>query len=98
MTRGGSANAGSQDMDRVPAGSILVELSRCIPANVAVQVDRLMLDRTRMILSGSADNYNTIDQVKGFIEKSPFFRQVKIGSAVAGKGGNLVDFKFIIEI
>lgn len=98
LTRGGAANADAQDIDRVPAGSILVELSRCIPANVRVQVDRLMLDRTRMIVSGSADNYNTIDQIKGFIEKSPFFKQVKIGSAVAGKGGNLVDFKFIIEI
>ena len=98
LTRGGSANADAGDIDRVPAGSILVELSRCIPADVTVQVDRLMLDRTRMIVSGSADNYNTIDQVKGFIEKSPFFKQVNIGSAVAGKGGNLVDFKFIIEI
>jgi|GEM_PF-1378514 len=98
LTRGGSANADAENLDRVPAGSILVELSRCIPGAVDVQVDRLMLDKTRMILSGSADNYNTIDQVKGFIEKSPFFNQVDIGSAVAGKGGNRVDFKFIIEI
>lgn len=80
------------------AGNILLELSVCIPATVDVQVDRLTLDKERMILSGSADNYNTIDQVKGFIEKSPFFKKVNIGSAVAGKGGNRVDFKFIIEI
>ena len=98
LTRGGSANADAENLDRVPAGSILVELSRCIPGAVDVQVARLMLDKTRMILSGSADNYNTIDQVKGFIEKSPFFKKVNIGSAVAGKGGNRVDFKFIIEI
>lgn len=82
----------------MPAGDILLELSLCIPGPVDVQVDRLMLDKARMILSGSADNYNTIDQVKGFIEKSPFFKKVTIGSAVAGKGGNRVDFKFIIEI
>ena len=98
LTRGGSANAGAENLDRVQAGNILQELSLCIPATVDVQVDRLMLDKARMILSGSADNYNTIDQVKGFIEKSPFFKQVNIGSAVAGKGGNRVDFKFIIEI
>jgi len=98
LTRGGSANAGAENLDRVQAGIILQELSLCIPATVDVQVDRLMLDKARMILSGSADNYNTIDQVKGFIEKSPFFRKVNIGSAVAGKGGNRVDFKFIIEI
>ncbi|NDY70864.1 general secretion pathway protein GspL [Desulfobacter hydrogenophilus] len=98
LTRGGSANADAENLDRVPAGSILVELSRCIPGAVDVQVDRLMLDKRRMILSGSADNYNTIDQVKGFIEKSPFFKKVNIGSAVAGKGGKRVDFKFIIEI
>lgn len=97
-TRGGSTNAGPEELDRVQAGTILVELSLCIPGSVDVQVDRLMLDKTRMILSGSADNYNTIDQVKGFIEKSPFFKKVNIGSAVAGKGGNRVEFKFIIEI
>ena len=98
LTRGGSANAEAEDLDRVRAGNILLELSLCIPGTVDVQVDRLMLDKARMILSGSADNYNTIDQVKGFIEKSPFFKKVNIGSAVAGKGGKRVDFKFIIEI
>ena len=98
LTRSGSANADAEALGRVQAGNILFELSRCIPGTVDVQVDRLMLDRARMILSGSADNYNTIDQVKGFIEKSPFFKKVDIGSAVAGKGGNRVDFKFIIEI
>lgn len=98
LTRGGSANADAEDLDRVQAGNILLELSLCIPGTVDVQVDRLMLDKARMILSGSADNYNTIDQVKGFIEKSLFFKKVNIGSAVAGKGGNRVDFKFIIEI
>lgn len=98
LTQGGSANADTENIDRVQAGSILLELSVCIPKAVDVQVSRLMLDKTRMILSGSADNYNTIDQVKGFIEKSPFFKKVNIGSAVAGKGGKRVDFKFIIEI
>nr|WP_320191695.1 hypothetical protein [uncultured Desulfobacter sp.] len=98
LTKGGSANADAESLDRVQAGSILLELSICIPKNVDIQVSRLMLDETRMILSGSADNYNTIDQAKGFIEKSPFFKKVNIGSAVAGKGGKRVDFKFIIEI
>lgn len=98
LTRGGSANADAETLGHVQAGNILLELSLCIPATVDVQVDRLMLDKERLILSGSADNYNTIDQVKGFIEKSLFFKKVTIGSAVAGKGGNRVDFKFIIEI
>lgn len=98
LTRGGSANADAETLGHVQAGNILLELSLCIPATVDIQVDRLMLDKERMILSGSADNYNTIDQVKGFIEKSLFFKRVTIGSAVAGKGGNRVDFKFIIEL
>ncbi|MCG8553189.1 MAG: general secretion pathway protein GspL [Desulfobacterales bacterium] len=98
LTRDGSANADTESLKRAQSGKILLELSICIPKNVDVQMSRLMLDETRMILSGSADNYNTIDQVKGFIEKSPFFKKVNIGSAVAGKGGKRVDFKFIIEI
>ncbi|PIE62476.1 MAG: general secretion pathway protein GspL [Desulfobacter postgatei] len=98
LTRGGSANAEAEIPGHVQASNILLELSLCIPETVDVQVDRMMLDKARMILSGSADNYNTIDQVKGFIEKSLFFKKVTIGSAVAGKGGNRVDFKFIIEI
>nr|WP_320013317.1 hypothetical protein [uncultured Desulfobacter sp.] len=98
LTRGGSANATAEILSHVQASNILLELALCIPATVDVQMDRLMLDKARMILSGSADNYNTIDQLKGFIEKSLFFKKVTIGSAVAGKGDNRVDFKFIIEI
>jgi len=98
LTRSGPANAGVRSLDRVQAGNILLELSLCIPGTVDIRVDRLMLDGERMILSGSADNYNTIDQVKGLIETSLFFKRVTIGSAVAGKGGNQVDFKFIVEI
>ncbi len=97
LTRGGSGDAEAETLSHIQAGNILLELSLCIPATVDIQVDRLMLDKDRMILSGSADNYNTIDQVKGFIEKSPFFKKVNIGSAVAGKGGKRIDFKFIIE-
>ncbi len=96
--QGGGSDDLSNAQGSVQAGAVLLELSNRIPKALNIEVDRLMLDKTRMILSGSAGNFNAIDQVKGLLEKSPLFRKVEIGSAVAGKKGNRVDFKFVIEI
>ena len=97
-SQGGAGDALAGVQGSVQAGKVLLELSNRISGSVDIVVDRLMLDKERMILSGSADNFNAIDQVKGLLEASPLFKKVEIGSAVAGKKANRVDFKFVIEI
>ncbi|MFH2092696.1 MAG: PilN domain-containing protein [Pseudomonadota bacterium] len=76
----------------------LFELSKQIPGSIDVELSRLMLDSERLILSGSTQNFNMVDQLKGFIEKSVLFKKVDISSAAAGKNDGRVEFKFIVEI
>ena len=77
---------------------ILYELSRQIPASIDAELERLVFDRERLILSGSTPNFNTVDQIKGHIEKSDIFKSVEIGSAASRKYGKRVEFKFIVEM
>lgn len=99
-TRGGTGRDADPGINTrgIQAGKTILELSRRIPAKVDLEITRLMLDGDRMMLDGSSDNFNTIDQAKGLIEASPLFGKVEITSAVASKRDQRVEFKFMVEI
>ena len=77
---------------------ILNELSVLIPDAIDVELSRLILEKGRLVLAGSTQNFNAVDQVKTLIEKSPVFKSVEISSAAAQKDGKRVEFKFIVEL
>lgn len=82
----------------VRAVQVITELSRLIPQTVDVELSRLMLDSEKVIITGSTLNFNMVDQIKGFIEKSAVFEKVEISSATASQRTKRIDFKFIIEV
>lgn len=82
----------------IDAVRILFALSQQIPKSVDAELSTLMLENGRMVLTGTTENFNTVDQLKGFIEKSPLFKKVDISSAAAGKNMGRVDFKFMVEL
>ena len=61
-------------------------------------ISRFLLNKERLVLSGTTDNFNNVDKIKGIIESSQMFRTVNISSAAADKKDNRVKFKFIIEM
>ncbi|MCP3940080.1 MAG: PilN domain-containing protein [Desulfobacteraceae bacterium] len=77
---------------------ILFELSNSIPAGVDIDISRMILNRGRLTLSGSTNNFKNVDKIKGLIEKSDLFKKVDISRAEAGKTDNRVLFKFIIDM
>ena len=82
----------------IDAVKIIFELSQQIPKSVDAELSTLMLENNRMVLTGTTENFNTVDQLKGLIEKSPLFKKVDISSAAAGKNMGRVDFKFMVEL
>ena len=82
----------------IRATDVLFELSNKISDTIDVDLSRLILNNGRLIISGSTDNFNNVDKIKGLIEKSTLFKRVDISSAEAGKTKNSVLFKFIIEM
>lgn len=79
----------------IQALEVLFELSN-LPKTIDIDISRLLLDNGRLVISGSTDNYNTIDKIKGLWGNSYLFKQVDIGQAKADKTNNRVLFKFII--
>jgi len=77
---------------------ILYELSSRIPDNVDVEINRFLFSDGRVVMAGSTDNFNSVDQIKIRLEKSSVFKVVTINSATAEKKGNRVKFNIIIEL
>lgn len=82
----------------VRAVDILYELSSRIPHKVDVEITRLLFSDERVVIAGTTDNFNSVDQMKTRLERSPKFKTVTINSATAEKKGNKVKFNFIIEL
>ena len=77
---------------------VLSELSMKIAPTVDVEVSSFLLNSGRLVLSGSTDNFNNVDQIKTSLEASDFFKKVDISSAAADKKGDRVNFKFNIDL
>lgn len=86
------------DRKRFPAIEVLYALSDGFPADIEVDISRLLLNDGRLVITGSTDNFNNVDKLKGLIEKSPMFTRVDIIGAEAGKRNNRVNFKFNIDM
>lgn len=77
---------------------IMQELSGKINSTIDIDISRFLLNGPRLILSGSTDAFNNVDNIKSKIESSRLFKKVSISSAAADKKGSRVNFKFIIEM
>lgn len=77
---------------------VLFELSEKIPSTIDMEVTRLLLNNDRLTLSGSTDNFNTVDKIKSHLESSRIFKKVNITSAAADNNGSRILFKFLVEL
>lgn len=69
---------------------LLAELSVRIPKSQNVHIVRMVADRSSVLLRGLTDNFNTVDNLKKVLEKSPYFGSVVINSAnLAPKNGGI---------
>lgn len=95
------AGAGGMDPDlpgaRVRVIDILNALSRQIPSSVDVKASRMVVGADNVMLSGNTDTFNTVDDIKGRLEKDDIFTSVTISSADLEKSGKRVRFKLKLD-
>lgn len=95
------AGEGSAGLDasgsQVRVIDILNSLSQQIPASVDVQVNRMVLGTDNVVLSGTTDNFNTVDDIKGRLAKAELFKNVTISSADLDKSGKRVRYKLKVD-
>jgi general secretion pathway protein L len=89
---GASSGAQIRNMD------VLLEVSRLVPQELEVVLDRLMTGDGSVTISGETAAFNVVDDIKGRLSGSPLFRQVTIASANMDKAGSKVRFKLKIDL
>jgi Tfp pilus assembly protein PilN len=82
---------------RVRVIDILNALSQNIPSSADVKMNRMVVGTDNVVLSGNTDNFNTVDDMKGGLEKAEIFKSVTISSADLEKSGKRVRFKLKLD-
>ncbi len=72
---------------------ILNDISKRVPKNLEVQVDRMVVDQDGVQIRGTTDTFNTVDSIKKGLESSEVYRDVVIASANLDKSGTGVNFE-----
>lgn len=79
------------------AVDMLKEISRGIPAQTKVQFSKLVSGEDGVLITGTTDTYNKVEDIKTRLEKIDGFNSVKITSADMDRDGNRVRFKLKIQ-
>lgn len=84
--------------NRMRAMDALLEISRLLPDSITIVVNRMVVSEDTVTLSGETGGFKTVDDIKGRIEKSTFFKKVTIASANMDKSGTNIRFKLKIDL
>jgi hypothetical protein len=87
----GSMDAGISNVE------LLKEMSLAVPAGLDVEITRLVRGDEDMIITGNTDTFQTVDEVKGSLEKSKMWKAITITSANLDNTSNRVEFRLKID-
>lgn len=82
----------------LPAIDILFHLSREIPSSIDVRFSKLVVGDQSIMISGTTDSFNSVNEMKGRLEKNALFKSVKINSADMEQAEKRVRFKIQIQL
>jgi len=77
---------------------ILNSISEQIPESVKVNLNRLVIQPDNVLISGTTDAYDAVNDIKSRLEKVQYFKKVTISSANIDRSGNEVRFMLKLEL
>jgi type II secretion system protein L len=77
---------------------ILNRISEKIPESITVNLTRLVIQPENVLISGTTDTFNSVDDIKSRLEKIQHFEKVTISSANMDRSGNEVRFMLKVEL
>jgi type II secretion system protein L len=77
---------------------ILNSISEKIPDNLTVNLTRLVIQPDNVIISGTTDTYNSVDDIKSRLEQIQHFEKVTISSSNIDRSGNEVRFMLKLDL
>ena len=76
---------------------ILNSISEKIPETIAVNFTRLVIQPENVLISGTTNTFNSVDDIKSRLEQIQYFQKVTISSANIDRSGNEVQFMLKVE-
>ncbi len=94
------SNAGFQNETgpHVRSIEIINNISEKIPANITVNLNRLVIQPENVLISGTTDTYESVDTIKSRLESVGQFEKVTISSANLDRSGKEVQFMLKVEL
>ena len=77
---------------------ILNSISEQIPESIKVNLNRLVIQPDHVLISGTTDAYDAVNDIKSRLEKVQYFTKVTISSANIDRSGNEVRFMLKLEL
>jgi general secretion pathway protein L len=93
----GQAATFLSETEQYPTVELLRTVSEAVPKNLEITVTVLTLEGPQVRLSGKADAFNTVDNLKNVLEGSQHFAKVTITDAKAAADGKGVQFSMELQ-
>lgn len=77
---------------------MLREISRGIGASIDVKIAKFSASRDGVQLNGKTNTYESVDNIKAGLEKTPFFQKVIIDNAAESAVDNMIKFRIKAQI
>ena len=77
---------------------ILNSISQNIPDSIQVDVTRMVISPETVLISGSTDDFKSVDDIKGKLEQVKYFEKVTISSTNLDRSGKEVRFVLKVEL
>ena len=77
---------------------ILNNISQSIPASIKVDVTRMVISPETVLISGTTDEFKSVDDIKSKLEQIGFFKKVTINSTNLDRSGKEVRFQLKVEL
>jgi Tfp pilus assembly protein PilN len=90
-----AGTSGTSELDTV---ALLKDISERIPTSLQVTFERFIYDRETVRIRGTTENFNTVDQMKRYLDESSYFREVIIVSANVAAKSSGVRFELRLEL
>jgi len=77
---------------------ILKNISDSIPEDITVVFERMVLGPESILISGTTAAFNSVDEIKGHLERIAGFKKVTISSANTDRSGKEVNFQLKVDL
>ena len=89
---GGGKNRGITTLD------LLNTITEKIPKDINVNIDDLLIDKTKIKVQGDTDSFENVEKIKKEFETIPLFKKADVGDAKLSADQKRVKFRIIVDM